>query len=85
MGSSSAMASLNRVLERHGDELAREVLAELPKSLVEAFGLTIDQVSLENNLYTIEVSVRIADEWLSLRPLDIDELAERYPDCEVGY
>lgn len=85
MGSISAMNSLNRVIEKHGDELAREVLAGLPRSLVEAFRLTTAQVSLENNLYTIEVAVQLPDESLSLKPYDIDELGERYPDCDVGY
>ncbi len=86
MGSVSAMASLNRVLERHGDELVAEVLASLPA----AVRALQPSISLENNLYSLTVTAAFpgpdgATEYLVLDPYEIDELAERFPDSEVGY
>jgi hypothetical protein len=86
MGSMSAMASLHRVLERHGDELVAEVLASLP-SAVRAL---TPNIALENNLYALTVTASFpgpdgTTEYLVLDPYDIDDLAERFPDCEVGY
>lgn len=85
MGSMAAMSSLNRVLERHGDDLARE--AQLaPSGTV----LTYRGVSLETRTYEIVAVHEFENShgetvYLVGEPLDIDTLAERYPDCDVGY
>ena len=85
MGSLSAMESLNRVIERHGDELVAETLAALP-SAVRSLAPTL---SLETNTYSINVLATFdgesGRETMTLDPYDIDDLAERFPDCEVGY
>ena len=79
MGSTSAMESINRVLKKHGAELKRELRKEHPTKLIRRF-------SLENNLYSISVHAELTDvTCLVLEPYDIDDLAERFPDCEVGY
>ena len=79
MGSTSAMESINRVLEKHGAELEKELREQYPSKLIRGF-------SLENNLYSISVHAELTDgTCLVLEPYDIDDLAERFPDCEVGY
>jgi hypothetical protein len=85
MGSVSAMSSINRVIETHGQELIDEATATLPAA-VRALAPVI---SLENNTYSINVVAAFdgpaGREYLALDPYDIDDLAERFPDCEVGY
>ncbi len=79
MGSVSAMNSIDRILKKHGRELEQELRERYPSKLVRSF-------SLENNIYSIAVHAELADGVvLDLEPYDIDVLAERFPDCEVGY
>jgi len=79
MGSVSAMESLNRVLAKHGDELVQELQEQYPSKLIRRF-------SLENGVYHIAVEAELVDGTvLSLEPFDIDELRERFPDCDIGY
>lgn len=79
MGSTSAMESINRVLEKHSTELKQELHERYPSKLIRDF-------SLENNLYSISVQAKLTDgTMLDLEPFDIDTLAEKFPDCEVGY
>lgn len=86
MGSISAMSSIARVLDAHGQELRDEVLAALPATV-----RAIDpRVVLTNATYSIQVEVQFAGhdgdpETMELAPYDIDDIAERFPDCEVGY
>ena len=82
MGSVSAMNSLNRVLESLGDELIVEIYENLPMTMKDLLGV---EVSLEGNIYEIKVFLELPDGTIELRPYDIDELAERFPDCEIGY
>ena len=78
MGSMSAMSSIERALERHGDSLRAELLKQAKSSLVK-------DVMLGNNVYEIDVVYVLADGTeLEGRPIDIDELAGWFPD-EVGY
>ena len=78
MGSMSAMSSIERVLERHGDSLRAELLKQAKSGLVK-------DVVLGNNVYEIDVVYVLADGTeLEGRPIDIDELAGWFPD-EVGY
>ena len=82
MGSVSAMSSLDRVIARHGDELRMEVAFELPKGLRPRFR----GVSLSNEVYAISTRYAFQDnEELPGPKYDIDDMAERFPCCEVGY
>lgn len=73
------MSSIERVLERHGDSLRAELLKQAKSGLVK-------DVVLGNNVYEIDVVYVLADGTeLEGRPIDIDELADWFPDCEVGY
>ena len=82
MGSISAMNSIDRVLEKHGDELQRDYAEDVPECLQPLF----DRVDFENKLYSIDVTWRFKDGSTLAGPsIDIDTLAEDYPDCEVGY
>jgi hypothetical protein len=82
MGSVSAMSSINRVLEKHSDEIRQEFMEQVPEGL-KPF---VDRVDLENNLYGINVTwVFKAGGTLPGPAIDIDTLADDYPDCEVGY
>ena len=79
MGSTAAMNSIDRVLAKHGKELKTELRERYPTSLIKRF-------TLENNIYSISVQAKLTDgTLLDLEPYDIDALAERFPDCEVGY
>ena len=82
MGGISAMNSLSRVIETHGDELVSEYMNMVPENIREH----IETVYLTNSTYNIEV------EWVFKNggslpgpSIDIDMLAEQFPDCKVGY
>lgn len=79
MGSVSAMESIGRVLKKYSTQIKRDLRCEYPSRLIKKF-------SLENGIYSIEIEAELTDGTsLQLKPLDIDELAERHPDCKVGY
>jgi transcriptional regulator GlxA family with amidase domain len=79
MGSTAAMESINRVLTKHGMALERELREQYPSALIRLF-------SLENGIHHVAVEAELVDGTvLTLEPYDIDELAERFPDCEIGY
>ena len=82
MGDLSAMSSIERVLERHGDEIREEWAQEVPEALAEVFS----QVILSNNIHEIQVEWEFRGGGTLPGPcIDIDILADQYPDCEVGY
>ena len=82
MGGMSAMNSIDRVLKAHGDEIISNLTDHIPQ----AFRDTINGVTLSNNTYAIEVEWTLTDGHTLPGPsIDIDTLAETYPDCEVGY
>ena len=82
MGGISAMNSIERVLERHGDEIREEWARQVPEALAEVFS----QVILSNETYRIQVEWEFRGGGTLLGPcMDIDTLAERFPDCNVGY
>ena len=87
MSDLSAMNSIERVLERHGDEIREEWAQGVPESLVEIFSQVIlSQVILSNEIHGIQVEWEFRGGGTLAGPcMDIDILAERYPDCEVGY
>ena len=79
MGSVSASSSIERVLEKHSQELEKEQIDSAGTPLVVG-------VDLENNLYSISVTWKLSDgKTLPGPDIDIDTLAERFPDCNVGY
>lgn len=79
MGSTAAMNSIDRVLAKHRKELEAELRERYPTKLIKRF-------TLENNIYSISVQAKLTDgTLLDLAPFDIDALAERFPDCKVGY
>lgn len=79
MGSVSAMNSIDRVLEKHGDDILADLRLSNPSALIESFALS-------NNVHSVSVTAKLTDgAELSLEPLGIDQLTEDYPDCEVGY
>lgn len=82
MGSVSAMSSLNRVLAAHGDEIASEMMADLSDQGREV----VANVILTNQVYGIETAWQLKNGVTLEGPkLDIDDLTERFPDCEVAY
>ena len=82
MGDLSAMSSIERVLERHGDEIREEWAQEVPEALAEVFS----HVILSNNIHKIQVEWKFKGGGTLPGPsIDIDLLADQYPDCEVGY
>ncbi len=79
MGSMSAMSSIDRVLERHGDQIREELLQDLSQ---QTKGLVVD-IQLGNNVHEITVSAILSNGTsLELSSMNIDFLAEEYPDCE---
>ena len=77
MGGLSAMHSIARVLETHGDEIREEWAQKVPESIRGTF----KEVMLENEIHGIQLSWRFEDGNLDGPMIDIDELAESYPDC----
>lgn len=76
------MNSIDRVLEKHGNEIRQGYEEQVPESLKPVFG----RVELENNMYCIDVTWVFSDGSTLPGPaLDIDTLADEYPDCDVGY
>ena len=82
MGDLCAMSSIERVLERHGDEIREEWAQEVPEALAEVFS----QVILSNNIHEIQVEWEFRGGGTLPGPcIDIDILADQYPDCDVNY
>ena len=82
MGSIAAMNSIHRVIQNHGDEIKATCLEDVPHSIRQM----IQTVELSNEVYRIDISYRLVDGGTLPGPaLDIDTLAEDYPDCEVSY
>ncbi len=87
MGSISAMSGLERILERHHSELLEDARMYLP----ELNGLEVEpEVELDENLEGIGI-VWVVNGIGGGEPIrlpgpvmDFDDLADRYPDCEVG-
>ena len=86
MGSMAAMSSIERVLALHGAELLAEHRLDVPPGTP----LTYLETTLGNNVHTVTVEHTFrtpAGRLVILcgEPIDIDTLAERYPDCHVSY
>ena len=83
MGDSSALSSLNRVLKKHGKEIRNEIKGNFASDLIKDIG-----IGCANSCYRIDAVAILTDGTelpLDISWLGIDDLAERYPDCEVGY
>lgn len=81
MGSASALSSMQRVLEAHGDELIQELKEQYNSKLVKDFSLGVDE-----SCYGLTPTVTLIDGTVFvLEKYDIDDLADRFPDCEIGY
>ena len=79
MGSITAQRSIARVLAEHGPELQKELMENVKSDLVKTVQLYVD-------VYEIQVIWILKDETeLPGKGIDIDALAERFPDCEVAY
>ena len=82
MGGVSAMSSIARVMEKHAEEIQQDYLQEIP----DEFRDTITGVVLTGDTYHINVEWELkTGHTLSAGSIDIDTLAERYPDCDVSY
>ena len=76
------MRSIERVIEKHGDEIRKEWTREVPEALAWIFS----QVLLFNDVDAIQVEWEFRGGATLPGPsMDIDILlAERFPDCEEG-
>lgn len=82
MGSLSAMNSIDRVLQAHAKELRQEFMAVVPASLKPH----VKSVILSNNTYSVQSEWEFQDGGTLPGPsISIDDLADRFPDCDVGY
>ena len=82
MDNLSAMSSIARVLEQHGDEIREEWTRDVPEALAWIFS----RVILRNDGDAIQLEWEFkGGETLAGPCIDIDILAERFPDCEVSY
>ena len=76
------MNSIQRVLERHGDEIREEWAEEVPKSLAGVFR----KVILSNEIRRIQVQWEFRGGGTLSGPcMDIEDLAERFPDYDIDY
>ena len=86
MGSVSATNSIDRVLEAHGDEILKELLDTYVIAAEGGSSPLLREITLVNDVYEIGITAVLANEQeLPLRGIPIDELADRFPDCEIGY
>ena len=82
MGGISAMNSITRVLEKHGEEIQKGYSNGIPETLRDQ----VTGVALTNECYSIRVFWELSTgDTLEGPSIDIDSLAENYPDCNVGY
>ena len=96
MGDAAAEHSIERVIEAHGEELFGQAMSELKNFLgalrVDVDSKPIDVVfAIEATQLDVRLVVQdtageptIADGLTVLR-FDIVQLAERFPDCDVGW
>ena len=82
MGAMSAMSSMDRVIQQHGNEIS----AEWKDAVKEPLQNELREVGLNNDTYGISVLwIFNNGDTLPGPTMHIDELAERFPDCKVGY
>ncbi len=85
MGSIAAMHAVDAVLGRHREALEAEALEELPALLRRADPV----IQLVNGCHWIErwvtIDVEGTTEAFQLRRLDLYELADRFPELNLGW
>ena len=82
MGALSAMNSINRVLEKHGDQMLQDYAQMVPDCIKAQFRTA----GFSNNTYCIAVDWEFQDGSILPGPtISIDELSDLYPDCNVAY
>ena len=82
MGALSAMSGIHRVLKAHGEEIITEFNDLAPAGISDH----LDTAILESTTYGIEIYWRFKDGSTLPGPsIDIETLADRYPDCDMGY
>lgn len=78
----SAINSINRVIEHHGDAIAAKYREQVPEILR---GLFI-AVGLVNEIHALRITWDFWDgSFLQGPSINIECLADAYPDCAVGY
>lgn len=86
MGSVSATNSIDRVLAIHGTEIKQELVRTYVRATGGHSAPLVTDIVLDNDVYEIGIVAVLANgQELPLRGIPIEELAERFPDCEVGY
>ena len=79
MGDFIRMKSIQRILDKYGPQIKRELRREYPTRLIKRF-------ILENGISEISMHAQLTDgTCLVLASYRIKALAERYPDCGVQY
>ena len=96
MGDAAAERSIERLIEAHGEELFGQALSEL-RNFLDALGVEVDGKTIDvvfaveatqlDILLVVQDSGREAAtaEGLTIVRFDIVQLAERFPDCNVGW
>lgn len=85
MGSVSATESINRVLDRHGERIRKALLDDYAQPGPDGRQL-VRNITLSNDVYEIGVTALLVNgQELPMRGVSIDDLAEDFPDCDVGY
>ena len=79
--SSTAFGSIERVLAAH----APEIIVDLLATAAPATRRLLRTATLENKIYNIDVTWVFNDGTTLAGPsLNLDELADRFPDCSVA-
>ena len=82
MGGAAAASSINRVMTAHADEIQADWMEQVPESLRG----TVRGIVLTAQNYGIQVEWEFEKGQTLPGPMmDIDELADLYPDCHVSY
>ena len=86
MGSVSAMNSIDQVLVAHGEQIQTELLDAYVIAESGGDRPLVRDIVLTNDIYEIGITAVLRNgQELTLRGISIDELADRFPDCAVGY
>ena len=72
---------MERVMDKHSEELIAELREQYPSKLIKEYGLDISDDCYGLTPYVILIDGTRFD----LLTYEIDNLAERFPDCDVGY
>ncbi|MGO9518897.1 MAG: hypothetical protein ACLPND_17830 [Candidatus Korobacteraceae bacterium] len=80
------MNSIDQVLRIHGEHIRTELLQAYVTAARGNDGPLVRDIILTNDIYEIDITAVLRNgQELVLRGISIDELAERFPDCDVAY